>query len=234
RTVTLEEGDSTTRELSCDYLVVANGATTTFFGTPGAEEHAMPMYTRSQALPLRDRGFSELDRSSRQDGRARLQVSLVGGEPTGGEIAGAVADLREQELDILYPEMDPGTLQITLLQRGSELIKEFRPEFREYAAEELQERGVTLQVGSGVNSVGYDYVVLDDGSVLESDITIWAAGVGVPDIVSTWGLPQNKRGRIEVDEFLQVKGLPGVFAAGDIAAQDAPLPQLAQPAEQMG
>lgn len=195
----------------------------------------MPMYTRSQALAIRDRVFSELERSSReQDAIDRLHVSIVGGGPTGVEIAGALADFREQELDILYPEMDPGTLQITLIQRGTDLIREFRPEFRNYAAEELEDRGVILQRGSGVQAVGYDYVILDDDSVLESDITIWAAGVGVPDIVSTWGLPQNKRGRIEVDDFLQVKGLPGVYAAGDIAAQDDPLPQLAQPAEQMG
>ena len=235
RTVTLEEGESRTHQLSYDYLVLANGATTTFFGTPGAEEHAMPMYTRSQALAIRDRVFSELERSSReQDAIDRLHVSIVGGGPTGVEIAGALADFREQELDILYPEMDPGTLQITLIQRGTDLIREFRPEFRNYAAEELEDRGVILQRGSGVQAVGYDYVILDDDSVLESDITIWAAGVGVPDIVSTWGLPQNKRGRIEVDDFLQVKGLPGVYAAGDIAAQDDPLPQLAQPAEQMG
>src|SRR5699024_12618689 len=87
---------------------------------------------------------------------------------------------------------------------------------------------------SVLHAVGYDCVPLHAGSLLESDLTICAAGVGVPDIVSTWGLPQNKRGRIEVDAFLQVKGFPGVFAAGDIAAQDDPLPQLAQPAEQMG
>ncbi|MFC7464587.1 NAD(P)/FAD-dependent oxidoreductase [Brachybacterium sp. GCM10030252] len=236
RTVTIDEGQQGTHELEYDYLIVANGATTTFFGTPGAEEHAMPMYTRSQAIAIRDRVFSELERSSREAeaGVDRLHVCVVGGGPTGVEIAGALADFRMQELDILYPEMDPGTLQITVLNRGEDLIKEFRPEFREYAAEELRERGVTLQLGKGVQSVGYDHVVLDDDTILESDITIWAAGVTVPEIVSEWGLPQDKRGRIQVDDYLQVKGLPGVYAAGDIAAQDDPLPQLAQPAVQMG
>ncbi|MGY5765431.1 NAD(P)/FAD-dependent oxidoreductase [Brachybacterium sp. DNPG3] len=235
KVITLDEGQIGNQELAYDYLVLANGATTTYFGTPGAEEHAMPMYTRSQALAIRDRVFSELERASRAEDRSdRLHVSIVGGGPTGVEIAGALADFREQELDILYPEMDPGTLQITLVQRGKELIKEFREEFREYAASELEDRGVSLCLGHGVKSVGYDHVVLDDESVLESDITIWAAGVGIADVVKEWGLPQTKRGRIAVEPDLQVKGFPGVYAAGDIAAQDDELPQLAQPAIQGG
>jgi NADH dehydrogenase len=139
-----------------------------------------------------------------------------------------------QELDILYPEMDPGTLQVTVLQRGDELLKEFSDKYRQYAADELRDRGVTLRLGHGVKEVGYDHVVLDDDSILESDITIWAAGVAIPECVSEWGLPQDKRGRLAVDDHLQVKGFPGVYAAGDIASQDEPLPQLAQPAIQTG
>ena len=234
--VTLNEGQRGDQELSYDYLVLAGGATTTYFGTPGAEEHAMPMYTRAQALAIRDRVFSELERSSREAWRThdKLHVCIVGGGPTGVEIAGALADFRMQELDILYPEMDPGTLQVTVLQRGDELLKEFSDKYRQYAADELRDRGVVLRLGHGVKEVGYDHVVLDDDSILESDITIWAAGVAVPDAVSEWGLPQDKRGRLAVDDHLQVKGFPGVYAAGDIAAQDEPLPQLAQPAIQTG
>ena len=234
--VTLNEGQRGDQELSYDYLVLAGGATTTYFGTPGAEEHAMPMYTRAQALAIRDRVFSELERSSREAWRThdKLHVCIVGGGPTGVEIAGALADFRMQELDILYPEMDPGTLQVTVLQRGDELLKEFSDKYRQYAADELRDRGVTLRLGHGVKEVGYDHVVLDDDSILESDITIWAAGVAVPDAVSEWGLPQDKRGRLAVDDHLQVKDFPGVYAAGDIAAQDEPLPQLAQPAIQTG
>lgn len=236
KVVRLNEGQTGPHEISYDYLIIANGATTTFFGTPGAEEHAMPMYTRSQALAIRDRIFSELERSSRVAGFShdRLHVCIVGGGPTGVEIAGALADFRMQELDILYPEMDPGTLQVSVLQRGDEVLKEFSADHRQYAADELKDRGVVLKLGRGVKEVGYDHVILDDDTVLESDITIWAAGVAIPNEVSEWGFPQDKRGRIAVDDYLQVKGFPGVYAAGDIAAQDEPLPQLAQPAVQTG
>lgn len=234
RRVITMAGASEPFEMGYDYLVLANGATTTFFGTEGAEEHALPMYTRAQALRIRDRIFAELERTSRAGDGDKLCVSIVGGGPTGVEIAGALADFRRQELDILYPEMDPGTLTIRLIQRGTDLIKEFEPPFREYASKELQARGVELCLGHGVKSVGYDYVVLDDDSVIESDITVWAAGVATAQTVSGWGLPQVKGGRLEVEDDLQVRGMPGVYAAGDIAAQDDPLPQLAQPAIQSG
>src|SRR5690606_38363768 len=111
---------------------------------------------------------------------------------------------------------------------------EFSTKYRQYAADELRDRGVTLQLGKGVKSVGYDHVVLDDDSILESDITIWAAGVAIDEKVMTWGLPQDKRGRLAVDDYLQVEGFPGVYAAGDIAGQDEARPQLAQPAIQSG
>lgn len=248
KVVVMDSGGAAPVRIPYDYLVLAGGATTTFFGTPGAEEHAMPMYTRSQAIRIRDRLFSELERASREAPVApggghggttnrtvdRLHISIVGGGPTGVEIAGALADFRQQELDILYPEMDPGTLQITLVQRGTELIKEFRPSFRAYAAEELEKRGVTLRLGQGVKAVGYDHIELADGTVLESDITIWAAGVAIPKAVADWGLPQDDHGRFDVDERLQVKGFPGVYAAGDMAGGDVALPQLAQPAIQTG
>jgi NADH dehydrogenase len=235
KVVSLESGGDEPEQMSYDYLVLANGATTTFFGTPGAEEHAMPMYTRSQAIAIRDRIFSELERTSSADDHEDLiHVTIVGGGPTGVEIAGALADFRQQELDILFPEMDRETLQITVVQRGGELIKEFRDDFRDYAAGELIARGVDLRLGHGVKSVAYDNVELDDGTILESDITIWAAGVAVAGVVKEWGLPQDRRGRLDVDEYLQVKGFPGVYAAGDVAGGDPSLPQLAQPAIQGG
>lgn len=232
--VSLADGGS----LKYDYLLLANGATTNFFGTEGAEEFAMPMYTRSQALAIRDRIFAELERSSQLSAETatneRLTISIVGGGPTGVEIAGALADFRINELDVLYPEVDPGTLEISLIQRGTDLLKGFHKENREYAAKELRDRGVTLVLGQGVEEVGYDYVRLADGTLVESDITIWAAGVGVEHCVNQWGVPQAKNGRIEVDDSLKVKGLDNVWAAGDVAGQDTQLPQIAQPAIQTG
>lgn len=225
------------QKISYDYLVLANGATTNFFGTPGAEEFAMPMYTRSQAIAIRDRVFAELERASQISETGtndKLHVSVVGGGPTGVEIAGALADFRQQELDVLYPEMDPGTLQIRLIQRSDRLIKDFNEHLQDYAVDELDKRGVQLLTGRGVKSVGYDSVTLVDDTVIESDITIWAAGVGADAEVAEWGVPQRKNGRVAIQDNLMVEGFTNVFAAGDVAAQEAEQPMLAQPAIQAG
>ena len=240
--ITVDQGEPRPQVISYDYLLLANGTTPTFFGTSGAEEHAMPMYNREQALAIRERIFSELERASAiVDSFApdSLHVSIVGGGPTGVEIAGALADFRMQELDILYPEMSQDTLQIKVVQRGKELLKTFDEELRQYTAKELEDRGVELRLGKGVKNVGYDYIELEDGEILESDITIWAAGVAIDRTVGSWGVPQDKRGRILVEPTLQVQGHPEILAAGDIAGgskedgSDA-IEQLAQPAIQTG
>lgn len=240
--VLVEQGDIRPQRIDFDYLIMATGTTTNFFGTPGAEEYAMPMYTRSQATAIRERIFSELERASAIVGSYApdaIHVSIVGGGPTGVELAGALADFRMQELDILYPEMDQDTLQISLVQRGTELLKAFDKELRDYTAEELTKRGVNLRLGKGVKSVGYDFIELTDGEIIESDITIWAAGVSVDPRIASWNLPQDSYGRILTEPTLQVKGFPYIFATGDVAggrAEDGSdaLDQLAQPAIQTG
>lgn len=234
KTVTIEQGEQEPAALKYDYLIVANGLTTNFFGTPGADEHAMPMYTRQHATAIRDRIFAELERTNRSDHDDHVCISVVGGGATGVEIAGALADFRRDDLTVLYPEMNRGVLNITVIQRGSDLLKHMAQEIRDYAAEELRSRDVNLVLGKGVKEVGYDWVTLADDSQLESDITIWAAGVAPADQVSDWNLPLTDRGLIAVDESLQVSGLQGVYAAGDIAGQVDDVPQQAQPAIQTG
>ncbi|WP_348535849.1 NAD(P)/FAD-dependent oxidoreductase [Kocuria sp. JC486] len=232
--VRVDDGGDSPTEISYDHLILANGLTTNYFGTEGAEEHSMPMYTRHDATAIRDRIFAELERTSRAGDFDPLHISVVGGGASGVEIAGALADFRRDGLGLLYPEMDQAVLQVRIIQRGKEILKAFPAELRTYAAKELQDRGVTLELGHGVTRVGYDHVELDDGSIRESDITIWAAGVTTDSAVPEWGLPLRESGRIAVDDTLQVEGLPGVYAAGDIAGQAEELEQLAQPAIQTG
>lgn len=235
RIVSVEDGGAQTQQISFDHLIIANGISANYFGTTGARRHAMPMYTRQDATAIRDRIFAELERSTRSDPDDFLHVSIVGGGATGVEVAGALADFRRDELMTMYPELDERVLQIRILQRGKDILKQFEDQkLRDYAADELRERGVELSTGQGVKAVGYDFVVLADDTVLESDITIWAAGTGPEKRVSEWGLPVTGRGALSVEETLQVKGHPGIYAAGDIASLDEPLAQLAQPAIQTG
>jgi NADH dehydrogenase len=221
--------------LSYDYLILANGVTTNYFGTPGAKDYAFAMYSRSQAIRIRDTLFTRLEKAAETpqstDG---LRVVIVGGGPTGVEMAGALAELRDQGLRPAYPEINGEAFNITLVQRGSEVLKPFTPKLRKYAAKQLTRRGVVLRFGAGVAKVMPDAVELTDGTRVPSDLTVWATGVAPHEEVTCWNLPLDKHNRIRTGEDLQVEGLPGVFAAGDVAISPQDLPQLAQPAIQGG
>jgi len=234
RSLSIDQGGEGLQQVPYDYLLIANGLTTGYFGIEGAREHAMPMYSHDDATAIRERIFSELERTTRSDPDDALHISIAGGGATGVEIAGALADFRRDELAVMYPELDPRVLQIRVLQRGQDILKGFDEHLRRYATDELRQRGVELVLGNAVKEVGYDYVVLADDTILESDITIWAAGVAPHEHVADWGLPLSRRGMISVEDDLQVTGLPGVYAAGDIASLGEALPQLAQPAIQTG
>lgn len=230
RTIRLFDG----RTLPYDYLVLATGVTTSYHGTAGAKENAFAVYSRSQAIAIRDALFTRLERAAVEPGRHRgLSVVVIGGGPTGVEMAGALAELRDQGLEPAYPEIDGDAFRITLVQR-SEILKPFIPKLREYAAAQLRRRRVELRLGAGVQEVRPDAVVLSDGTELPSDLTIWATGVAPHEEVREWDLPLDDGDRIRVGEDLQVVGMPGVFAAGDVAIAPQDLPQLAQPAIQGG
>ena len=230
RTIRLLDG----QEIAYDYVLLANGVTTAFHGTPGAKENSFAVYSRSQAIAIRDTLFTRLEKAAAAPDRSKgLSVVVIGGGPTGVEMAGALAELRDQGLEPAYPELEGDAFRITLVQR-SEILKPFVPKLRAYAAEQLRRRGVELRLGSGVDEVCPDSVRLSDGTVLPSDLTIWATGVAPHEEVREWSLPLDKGDRIRVGEDLQVEGLPGVFAAGDVAIAPQDLPQLAQPAIQGG
>lgn len=235
RTVTLDRG----KVLHYDYLVIATGVSANFFNIPGAEEHSWPMYTREQALAVRDRIGGLLDAASRRHG-SKFRVVIVGGGPTGVEMAGALAEMRNKDLPVVYPEIQRGDFDITLVDMAERVLGKFGEDSSSYTHDALEERGVRILLSEMVEEVREDGVVLKnkhDGEVTveSAALVVWASGVGIPDEVSEWGLPQTKQGRILVDDRLQVKDFPRVFAVGDVASiGDHGLPQLAQPALQMG
>lgn len=219
-------------EVDYDYLIIACGVTANFFGIPGAEEHARTTYTRAESLAVRDRVLGNLEAFAQgREGAVEPVAVVVGGGPTGVEMAGALAELRNAGLADAYPEVDPAKVRVVLVEMTDEVLAPFDPKLRGYAAEALRERGVDLRLGVAVKEVRPDCVVLDDGERLPSAATIWATGVKADDVVGKWSLPQGRGGRIQVEADLRVVGHPDVFAVGDVAAdRDEPLPQLARPA----
>jgi NADH dehydrogenase len=231
RTVSLDVGP----DLHYDYLVIANGVTTNYFGVPGAAEHAFPIYTRAEALAVRDRMTGYLDHIAATGEARGASVVVVGGGATGVEMAGTLAELRNTVLPDRYPELDPSEVNVVLVEMTDKILPPFAPKLREYAAQQLRARGVELRLEAAVKEVRPDSVLLADGSELEAQMTVWATGVAAHDRVKSWGLRQGRGGRIVVGGDLRVPEHPEILVAGDIGViEDDPLPQLAQPAIQTG
>jgi NADH dehydrogenase len=235
RTVLFKEGP----ELGYDFLVLAAGAGTTFFGVSGAAEHAKAIYTMEDAIAVRDMALASVERASGHGaGEGDLTVVVVGGGPTGVEMAGAFADLRQMELSTQYRELDSSLSRLVLVEQQDPLLGAFHPKLSAYARRVLERRGVEVRCRESVKEVRPDQVVLGSGEVVACKLVIWAAGVGPCGLTEALSLPKA-RGRVEVGDDLRVKGFPDVFAIGDMAAarqggEERALPQLAQPAIQEG
>ncbi len=228
--ITFADGE----KMTYDYLVLASGATTNYFGTKGAEQNSLAIYTRAQALTLRDKIFTTLEHSAAADSTEDLAVVIVGAGPTGVEMAGALAELRNDALTTIYPELDPRRTHIVLVEMTDRVLGAFDPKLRAFSARALRERGVELRLNTAVAEVRPDGVLLGNGDFLKAGVVIWASGVTVPRIVGEWDLPQGRGGRITVEPDLRVTGFRNVFAVGDLALAPEALPQLAQPAIQGG
>ena len=234
RTVSLEDG----RELTYDYLVIGVGVTANFFGLPGVAEHALPMYTRAQAIACRDAVFGELEHYAAlpEEQRSRdLNIVVVGGGATGVEMAGSLAEMRSTGVPSMYPELDRKKIKVHLIEAGPVLLAPFDHALQEYTYDEMVKRDVDVRLNTAVSRIDAGLVTLNGGEQIESDVVIWGAGVGPYAWVKALGLELGRGGRLVVDNMLRVKGQERVFAAGDCSIiEDQPLPQLAQPAMQMG
>jgi len=220
-------------ELGYDYLILATGVSASYYGIDGAAEHTFGLYTRDDAIVLRNHLMAGFERLSVAD--SDLAITVIGGGATGVELAGTLAELRRTVLRATFPDVDPSRVHVRLIEMAPALLGPFHPKLREYARVQLAKRGVEIRLNTRIAEVTAEHVLLADGEKLRSDITVWAAGVAAPEAVAGWGLPQGKGGRIVVGSDLRVQGQDRIFAAGDIAVNpDDPTPQLAQPALQMG
>ena len=224
------------REIGYDYLVLATGMSANYFGVTGAAQNTFGLYTRADAIVLRDHimnGFEWL--SADPDRQRQFDVTLVGGGATGVELAGTLGELRSTMLRNTFPDVDPARMQIRLVEMAPELLMPFHPKLREYTRRQLVARGVDIRVKTEIREVTPDSVLLADGTSLCSDLTVWTAGVAAHHSVAGWGLPQGRNGRLLVQPDLRVQGSDRIFAAGDMALDEgSPSPQLAQPAIQEG
>jgi len=231
RIVTLASGE----QLRYDYLIIATGVSAAFFGVAGAAEHAVGLYTRRDAVSLRNTLMDELERRNEGLAGPELDVTIVGGGATGVEMAGTLAELRNFALPAVFPNVDRSMFRVRLIEMAPALLMPYKERLRRYTRQQLVDRGVDVLLNTAIKEVRQGSVLLADGGEHRSDITVWAAGVAAPNAGWTAGLPRGKGGRIEVGADLRVTGLDRVFAAGDLCLNpDEPVAQLAQPAIQQG
>jgi NADH dehydrogenase len=237
RTVTTREGES----YRGDFLVLAAGSQANFFGTAGAKENTFPLYSLEEAQRLRSRilaVFEDADRDQKLIEQGALNFVIVGGGPTGTEMAGALADMINLTMTAEYADLVVKHARVYLVDHGHTLLGSFPVEAHDYAARALQKKGVQLRLGIGVKEVTPDRVVLSDGTSIQTRTAVWAGGLMASPLASTAGLPRGHGGRIEVRPDLMVEGFPGVYVLGDFANIPSPdsqtLPQLGSVAQQCG
>lgn len=231
-------------ELKFDYLVIASGSKTNFFGNESIEANSMEMKTIPQSLNLRSlilENFEDaLLTSDLHQRNALMNFVIVGAGPTGVELAGALAEIKKGILPKDYPDLDTRTVQINLVQAGDRILKEMSEKASNKAEDFLEKLGV--QIWKNVRVTGYDGKIVTTNSDLtfETETVIWAAGVKGAVINGLDGENSiTRNNRIEVNQFNQVKGYNNIFAIGDVAqmtTENTPYghPMMAQPAIQQG
>jgi NADH:ubiquinone reductase (H+-translocating) len=235
RQVLVEEG----RSYGYDYLILAAGATTATFGIPGVEEYSFPLKTMPDALRLRAhllRQFEQAENDPAVVDQGALTVVVVGGGPTGVEMAGALHELFKHVLVHDFPDIDITQARVVLLEATDHLLAPFHPSSRKHAAEILHKRGVEVRLGQALEQATPDEVRLKDGTVIPTKTLVWGAGVRANPLADVLGLEQTRGGRILVGDDLGVPGRPEVLVVGDLAGagdgKGGLLPQVAQPAIQ--
>ena len=228
-------------KLSGDYLVLASGSIPNFFKTPGADEHAFPLYSATDAEQLRSRLFQVFEDADADPSRideGALNIVVIGGGPTGVETAGAVADLVNDVMPKRYHDLAVNRARIYLVDHGQVVLSAFSDKAHKYAAERLQHLGVTLMLGIGVTEVANDRVALSDGNEILTRTVVWAGGIKADELAGFDKLDRGRGGRLTAQPDLTVDGHPNVYAIGDLANipdQDGDdLPQLGSVALQAG
>lgn len=209
-------------EVSFDYLVLANGAETNYFGMEDLHQNAFSMKSVSEALLLRNTLLQNYEQAvncnSEEDEKALLNIVIVGGGPTGVELAGAIAEMKNKILPKDYPELNFNQMDVYLMEAAPRLLNGMSEASGKKVEEYLTDLGVHVQCGTSVKNYDGHAVSLSSGNILFSRCLIWAAGVKGAMLN---GLPQasilpNKR--IAVDEFSCIEGFENIFALGDIAS----------------
>jgi NADH dehydrogenase len=229
--------------LSYDYLVLAPGSTNQTFNTPGAEDHAIFVKELKDAIQIRNRIIDCFERAAVVQNesvrRELLRFAVVGGGPTGVEIATEIQDLIHEVLLKRYPEIDKEHPEVSIVQSGSQVLPGWPESVVRHTTEQLRKLGIKLVLNNRVTEVRHNTLALKEGPPVSTRTILWCAGVKPSPLLARVGLELDKSGRIAVDETLRPSGYANFFVLGDCALfvdhkTGKPLPPLGQVAFQQG
>jgi len=233
--------DMASHAIQYDYLILAAGSMTRFFGVEGAAENAFELKTLDHAIALRnhilcclEQAGSEVDAEVR---RRLLTFAIIGGGPTGVEFSGALAELMRGPIMKDYPALNLSDVRVLLLQAVDSVLPDLPTGLRNYTLQRLRRMGIEVLLSAVATRVTPDGVHLKGGSFIPSRTVVWTAGVRGVDLAETSGLPVAGDGRVQVLPSLQLPGHPEVYAVGDFARVEKDgraLPFTAPPAIQEG
>lgn len=236
REIVLTDG----RRLAYDHLILAAGAVDRYFGHDAWARWAPPLKTVADAVEIRRRFLLAFELAEQEPDPARRRALLtfvvVGGGPTGVEIAGAFAEIARHTLRRDFRRIDPGQARIVLLEGGPRLLAGQAEPLSERARRDLERLGVEVRLGALVTDIGPDGVTVGEERISAGNV-VWAAGVGASPLGRTLGVEVDGMGRVLVEPDLSVPGHPEIFVIGDlahVAREGRPLPGVAQVAIQTG
>jgi NADH:quinone reductase (non-electrogenic) len=228
-------------EMDYDFLIVAAGATHAYFGHDDWRTTAPGLKTLEDALDIRRRVLLAFEHAERATDDARRRALLtfvvIGGGPTGVEMAGALAEISRQSLARNFRHFDPTSARILLLEAGPSVLATFPESLQQAARKDLVRLGVDVRTGQPVTNVAQGAVQVGD-EIVRAETVVWAAGVAASPLGATLGVPLDRAGRVRIEPDLTIPGHANVFVIGDLAALNGadgkPLPGVAQVAIQMG
>jgi NADH:ubiquinone reductase (H+-translocating) len=228
--------------LTYDYLVLALGSCTSYFGHPEWEAFAPGLKTLEDAMRIRSRilrAFEQAESEQSHAAQERLMtIAVVGGGPTGVELAGAFAELARHVLRADFRRIDPTQAQVILIEGAPRILAQLPPSLSASAQRQLEKLGAHVRTGVKVKDIGEGCVELDNGETIRAANIIWAAGISATPITKKLGVELDRAGRVKVNPDLSLPGHPEVFAIGDMALaleKDGTLvPGVSPAAMQMG
>jgi NADH dehydrogenase len=227
-------------ELEYDYLIVATGSTHSYFGKDEWAKLAPGLKTIEDATEIRRRvllAFELAERQMMETGtHPALNFVIIGGGPTGVELAGAISDIARLYMSRDFRHIDPSMAKVLILEGGPSILTAYPVDLQQKAIEQLGELGVMVRTGAHVSDVQPGYVMVGEERI-DAVVTLWAAGVQASPLGKMLGVETDKRGAVFVDGYLNPPGHPEIFVCGDLAhfEQDGKqVPGVAQPAMQMG